>query len=36
MREYKYLYMKNQNNRLPYLSLVNREYIFIGDYKSPK
>ena len=34
--EDKYLYMKSKNNCLPYLSLVNEEYIFIGDFKDSK
>ena len=36
MMEDKYLYMKTENECLPYLSLVNGEYIFIGDFKDPK
>ena len=31
----KYLYMKSGNKCLPYLNLINGQYIFVGAFKDP-
>ena len=31
----KYLYMQSKNKYLPYLNLINGQYIFVGAFKDP-